>query len=141
MTRQPRPPTPREIERRVEAKLYGTRLVGQPAPGFYAVKLVKGGVEVGARITHGPTADPDTGELLDRSWHYAAEINGVPDPNPRPEPTERVWRVHEFSRRISEAEYRWLIADRAWCKRFAPSLPEANPYQPINWLTVPNPRF
>lgn len=141
MTRRPHNPTAREIAWEVEAKLYGARFVGRPSPGFYALRLVRGGIEVAARITCGPSADPDTGELLDRSWHFAAEINGEPDRDPRPEPNERVWMVHERGRRIGEAEYRWLLDDRAWAARFRPSLPESRPNAPIDWLSVPTPKF
>lgn len=141
MTRPPHTPTPRELVWKVEARLYGPRQVGQPSPGFYAVRLVRGGIEVAARITCGPSSDPDTGELLDRSWHFAAELNGEPDRDPRPEPNERVWMVAERGRRIGEAEYRYLLADRAWAARFRPSLPESQTNRPIDWLTVPTPEF
>lgn len=139
MTRAPYVPTARQLRLQEEDARFGVRGTGKPTPGLYAVKLRKGGVEVAARIAFEPTRDPDSDELLDRSPHWSATINGETDPDPSPEPSDRVWRVYEFGRRIDEAEYRFLLADRMWAREHAPNLPEASPRQKIDHLTVEPP--
>jgi hypothetical protein len=140
MTRVPQAPSPARLARQRDADTYGVRQVGKPEPGFFKLRLVKGGPLVGARITHGPTIDPDTGETLDRSPFYAGEINGKPDPDPRPEPSDAVWKIWEHGERIGEDEYRFLIADRAWVAQHEPHRPEANPTKPVDLATL-NPRL
>lgn len=135
----PQPLTAKQRERAAEDARFGRRRVDQPQAGLYAVRMRKGAVEVAARITYEPLRDPETGEKLDRSYYFAAEINGEPDPDPQPEPNDRVWRVYEFGRRIERAEYDFLLADRAWAAEHAPELPEADPTKPIDLLKTPVP--
>ncbi len=95
--------------------------------GFYAVRLTKGGAEVGCEVTYGPTLDPETGEPLDRSWLWVVTINGqVTHCSPMKPPAGA-----RFGRRIDEAEYRFLIDDRAWAAEHAPYLPEADPRRAV----------
>ena len=61
---------------------------------------------------------------MDRSPILTARING------EIVPIDEVWTRR--GRPISEAEYRYLVADRQWAKRWAPHLPEANPYRRID---------
>jgi hypothetical protein len=109
-----------------------------PEPGYWAISLTKGGVEVAARIYW--TSCPDCGSVIDdsfppniseRSPTLAAEINGAPVA------IEEVW--HRRGRDIDEAEYRFLIADRAWARQHAPNRPEANPTTRVDPLTAPLP--
>lgn len=118
------------------------RLVGELRPGFFAVRFRRPGIVVGAMIDHAPPLDPDTGEVLDRSWYWSATINGIPDPNPAPSPNERVWRVwHSWEREIDFDEYQWLVADRQWARQYAPELAEArSAEQRIDLASLP-PRF
>jgi hypothetical protein len=139
MARKPFVPSKSHLARQRDAAAFGIRQVGRPEPGFFKLRLVKGGPFVGARIEYGPTRDPLTGEPLDRSWHYAADINGFVDQNPRPEPNDDVWKVWEFGQRIDEAEYRFLIADREWAAKHAPELPEATPRKPVDLRQIPIP--
>lgn len=139
-TRQPFVPTPAHLARQRDAETYGVRQVGRPEPGFFKLRLVKGGPLVGARITLGPTIDPETGEPLDRSPFFAGEINGKPDPDPRPEPSDAVWRIWERGERIGEAEYRFLIEDRAWVAQHEPYRPEATPEKRVDLATL-NPKL
>ena len=113
-----------------------SRRVDAPVPGFFRLKLVKRGVFVGAQIIYAPTADPVTGEPLDRSWYWHGVLNGVPDPNPMPIPTPRTWQIWLHGDPIPEAEYRFLVADREWASENSPDSPEANPTKPVDFLTV-----
>lgn len=101
----------------------------QPRPGFFKMRIVKGGAYVGAEIRHGPSRDPDTGGLMDeRSWMWETWINGELARAPSPDPTHAgVWRVWMHAEEISEPAYRHLIADREWCKQNLPASPEAQP--------------
>lgn len=122
-----------------------SRAVGQPRAGFFRVCLCRrrkpgqGRVYVGAEIIHEPTRDPDTGELLDRSWYYRAVIDGKVRDKPSPSPSSRVWFIWHSGIEISQEEYEFLVADRRWARRWAPGEPEANPTEPVDWRTLPLP--
>lgn len=130
------PANERAREREREIAEHGYRNAGRPEPGFFALRLVKGGVEVAARITYGPTRDPDTGDALDRSHYYAAEIDGQPDPSPAPSPSDRVFRVWHYGRRIAESEFRYLTERGRWAREHAPAAPEANPRARVDLATL-----
>jgi hypothetical protein len=49
-----------------------------PVSGFYRVKLRKGAVDSALAIWHGPTADPDGGDIMERPWAWQARLNGTP---------------------------------------------------------------
>jgi hypothetical protein len=136
MTRAPHRPSGWQHE---ERQRYGARNLAQPEPGYFQMRLVRGGVFVGARILHEPTRDPETGEPLDRSWLWHGLIDNEPDPDASPAPTERVLRIWTYGRRIERAECEFLIADRAWARRNTPLAPEATPREPIDPLTAPPP--
>lgn len=103
-----------------------------PEAGCYRTKLVRNGPWCGVRIWHGAPADPESGELLDRSHRWQAEINGNPCD------VDQVW-PYVAGRPITEAEYRYLVALSKHAKAWDPALPEAKPTQPINPLTAPVP--
>lgn len=136
MTRRPYEPTARDRARDADVARFGMRSAAKPETGFYAYRFVKTAPEVAARITYAPTLDPDTGEALDRSFHWAVEINGQADINADIVPSDTVWSVYMFGRRIEEAEYRYLLADRNWAREHAPHLPEANPRAKIDPMKV-----
>ena len=118
------------------------RQVDRPQPGWFKLRLVRKGPIVPAEITHGPTADPETGRPLDRSWYYAAAINGEPDPAPSPSPSDRVLFVWTSGWPISPTDYVRLLADRRWAAQYAPRSPEAKPRAPVNrWSIDPNTLF
>lgn len=99
--------------------------VDQPQPGYYKTKLVRGGPWVPARIWWEPPLDPVTGELLDRPPMLLAERAGKPvDPY-------ELW-PHVAGREISEAEYRYLVDDAAWCQEWAPHEPQARPRERVD---------
>jgi len=101
----------------------------EPRAGFYRVRLVKGGVFVAVRLWFGQPIDPDRPRLLDRSWRWQALANG------RAVPVDRVW-PRCVADPIDESEYRWLLCDRRWARRWAPHLPEADPLRPVDFRTL-----
>lgn len=102
-------------------------MLDKPEPGFYKLKR-KSGFYVAARIRYEPPRDPVTGETLDRSFYFYGEIDGRPDPEPDiagrggSSLTQVIWIDGV---RITEEEYNYLLADRAWVRDYAPHLPEA----------------
>lgn len=106
------------------------RRIDKPEPGFFRMRLVKGGPWVGARLIYGPSRDPETGGVMEeRSWFWETWINGTLAAPPSPDPTAAgVWRVWLCAPdEIDEPTYRHLIDDRAWCAAHAPHMPEAHP--------------
>jgi hypothetical protein len=108
-----------------------SRAVYIDAPGHYATRLVKGGPEVGCRVTHGPVIDPVTGETMDRGLRWHVEIDGKTE-HYGPAPHARLL----LGRPITRSEYEFLIADRAWAREHAPHQPEARPREAVNLRTV-----
>lgn len=116
------------------------RILGQPEPGYFVVRLVKRGPLVPAIIWRPcPLILP---ELL----------SDTPAPEDWCRPTERgrplrarigeeevspnvVW---ERGRRVPEAEYAYRAALGAWAKQHAPAAPEANPAERVDMATQPS---
>ena len=92
----------------------------EPQAGFYKTKMVRGGPWVPVRLWYGEPLDPETGERLDRSPRWQCLVG-------------QDWRdpfatwPRCCDRPISADEYRFLIDDADWCKKFAPQEPPANP--------------
>ncbi len=105
--------------------------VSKPEAGFFRHKLRGGAVSVGVRIYHGPPLDPVTGEVLDRSWRWQADVNGRFFSD-----FDRVWPGCTKAP-ISEQEYTYLSSLQEWGEQHSPSSPEANPHKAVNWLTAP----
>lgn len=116
-----------------DAAVKETRDITAPQPGFWAMKLAKRGVEVGACIRWEETKhEPgEPANAMERSRFLAAFING------KPVALHEVW--HRRGRAIDVAEYRRLVADRAWARQHAPHLPEAEPSRPVDLETLPLP--
>lgn len=100
---------------------------GQPIAGFYKSKLVRGGPWVAVRIWFGPPADPITGEELDRSHRWQAEIDG--------KLARQVWDAWPYcaGQPIDEAEYRYLTAMKRHAVTYEPEMPEASPRRPVDF--------
>lgn len=95
-----------------------------PEEGFFAVRLVKKGVECGAKLV-----------LRGETWtaYVNEELTGTSNDNAVPGvygPIERVWL---FGRRIDQAEYYFLIARYRHAKEHDPESVFANPDRPINF--------
>ena len=91
----------------------------KPESGHYRVRLCKGGPWCALKLFHGPPADPETGEPLDRSPRWQALLDGAEaDP----------WRFWPYcaSDRITEAEYNHMLLDLAWVQTHHPDSTEAN---------------
>ncbi len=111
-----------------------TRAIGTPEPGFFRMKLTRGGIWVAA-VIYRPCRiefEPETFQAVDRHYHLEAEIDG------QPADVDRVWTS---GRRVDMAEYLFLKDDRAWARQHAPHLPEANPRKPVDFNTLPPPQF
>jgi hypothetical protein len=119
---------PVELAATMRAKNY--RVMNRPEPGLWAIRLARGGAEVAARIfwRDHQAGNPEKKLFLPE---LVAEING------QAVELDRVW--HTRGRAIDQAEYDFLIADRKWAKEHAPEDPAANPYQPVDLLTVKPP--
>lgn len=112
-----------------------------PEPGFYATRLVRGGIEVGCMIWFGlPVID---GERQDRAPRWCIAIDGRSDRLDK-EQQARVpldaldhWPLQ---RRISASEFAFMRRRARWAREHAPDHPAANPYQRID-LGALAPRF
>ena len=71
-------------------------------------------------------------DTCDRYPQLVAEIDGSPAG------VDLVWSSGE---EIDEHEYLYRRAVAVWARQHAPDSPEANPRQPINFNTLPPPRF
>lgn len=86
------------------------RPANHPRPGYFKRRLRSRSKQwVPARIYNRMPLDPESGEILDRSWPLTAEIDGA----------EAEWRdVWEgFPVEIDLEEWKWLTALRAIAKR------------------------
>lgn len=114
------------------ADAMAARQIDRPCEGHWLVRLVKGGPLVPARIARVQTThDPVTGEPMDRSPHWHAEIAG------EVVAVDDVW--HRRGQPITEAEYRYRLADMAWAAEHAPTEPVARPRQRVDFATMPIP--
>jgi len=103
------------------------------ACGYHLVRLVRGGPLVPAELWESNT-EPDCPEnVLDRSRPYfVAKIAG--------EDVDPLDVICAFERRpITEAEFKFRVADCTWTKAHSPEEPQANPKKRINLLTAPLP--
>jgi hypothetical protein len=116
-----------------------SRNIARPEPGYFRMRLVKGGPLVGARIVYQPTPDPETGDLLDRSWYWSAVVNDERIGDPCVRPSDAVFRIWESGERIDEPEYAYLIASARWASEFAPDDPMARPREKIDLMSTPIP--
>jgi hypothetical protein len=113
-----------------------------PVAGYYATWLVRRGPRVPVRIWFGPAIID--GEEQDRAPGWFVEIDGRTDRLEKddagyrcrvPLDVERAWPFCAKDP-ITEAEYRFLIADAAHAREWRPDHPKANPRQPVDYLTM-----
>lgn len=103
-----------------------TRDISEPEPGFFKMKLVKNGPKIAARLYLNCPIDPEFGHYMDRSRHLIAEVDGVEKPG-----LNGIYWVWTSGERITSAEFEYLKDLTAWCRRYDPSDPLANPTRPV----------
>lgn len=116
-----------------------------PIPHFFRVQLVKQGSPCGFKIWYGEPLDPVTGEPLDRSPRWQAELNGesvdpfiiVIDfafPLGEPDYPYMGERCHPLIKgeEITQDEYNYLVALHNHAVQYDPTMPEADPRKPVN---------
>lgn len=101
-----------------------------PQPGFYKLRLVKGGPFVPARIwtereRHGPR--DDLGKYGAREVIRCQVGDELVD----------VMQAWPGLRPITKAEFDYLVATRVWAQEFAPHMPEANERKKIDLNLIP----
>lgn len=98
----------------------GSRSIDTPEPGYFAIRLVRRGPWVAARIVH------------DESGWWAI-IDGVRSP-PHIDPVyaDDVFRIWHGGRIIEETEYNHILNVREWARKQSPDHPSANPREPID---------
>jgi hypothetical protein len=107
--------------------------VSEPVAGFYEGKVRAHGVRAGIKIWHGPPSDPVTGEELDRSWRWQAEVNGMPID------FDRVWPKCAGSK-ITAERYDLHCRKTLWARENNPDSAYADPRtKDISALSEPLP--
>ena len=82
-----------------------TPRTADPQPGYFLVRKVRGGPWLPAII------------------YLRAEVLGEP---------ADIYSVWDYGHPITEASYRYLMDDAAWCRQYAPHEPLANPDKPVS---------
>ncbi|MBF5091315.1 hypothetical protein F1640_15110 [Novosphingobium sp. NBM11] len=104
----------------------------EPVAGFYKVRLGRDTIILGVRLWFGPPHDPETGEVMDRSWRWQAEANGEPID------FDTVWPKCA-GEPVTEAEYRSLVARQAWARQHAPDSAYAERGRKVDRLSTSTP--
>ena len=101
-----------------------------PQPGFWLVRLAKGGPQAPAAIVRvHTTAEPgNPSNAMERSPFLAAFIAG------EPVDLDAVWLLR--GEPITEAEYRFRVADIEHAKAWRPDDPRGKPREAVDWQTV-----
>lgn len=109
------------------------RDITRPAPGFWMIRLVRGGPEVPACIVYETTThEPgDPSNQMERPGCMQAYISG------EPVALHVVWETR--GRAITSQEYAYQIADQRWHEANAPVAPKANPTDAIDLNNCPLP--
>lgn len=101
------------------------RHAADPQPGFFRMRVVKGGPLVGAEIKHcGKLWEAWINGRMIRPPHEDASLAGV----------YRIWLIADP---VEEPEFRYLIDDREWFACHEPTAPEARPGHPVNLSKQP----
>ena len=108
------------------------RDVGKPEPGYFLMRLVRGGPQVPARICR---ILPSTDHPEGLWW---AEVNGETyashaDPSSAPM-VFRIWHGAEFS---TAEEYQYRLKLKRWAETHQPDHPAAKPRAKIDRLKTP----
>lgn len=97
-----------------------TRQSDKPTPGFYVLRLIKGGPWVGAEI-----------RFEDGQW--SVMIDGdTQGPSANPWVLDRLAMVHHYGRFSTESEVQFRIGQKRWAQIYSPSHSAANPRRAID---------
>jgi len=107
--------------------------VSKPEAGYFRFRLSGRSVAVGVRIHYGPPIDPVTGEVLDRSWRWQADVNGEPYAD-----FDRIWPGCT-GEPISEADYTTYCNRQRWAREHAPDSSYAEPGRKRDPLSTQEP--
>lgn len=99
-------------------------------PGFYKMQLATRSVWSPVRIWRGFGWEIGGFHFREVMVDWRALLNGVVVP------LRRVWPACAWEP-ITMGEYRFLLAMRRYARRHAPQLPEARPYQRIDFASLP----
>ncbi len=111
------------------------RQIDRPRPGYFKLRLIKGGPYVPARLWLSPPRDPLTGEMLDRIPGPVVQVAHFPvTDDPR-----RVAQVWESGETISPATHAYMCVKADWARTYSPHAPAANPLRRVDLLTAPPP--
>lgn len=114
------------------------RYVGRPEPGFYRVRLVRGGPWVAAQIILAPTPDPWVPDNpMDRPCYWSVVVNGEPSKLTEMVPDKDVWKVYEWGERIDRETYDLMLAQAEWDRKYDPASPLANPDKRVDLRSAP----
>ena len=105
-----------------------------PQPGYFRLRLRRGGVASVAVITHNLPRDPATGETLtERSRLWEVFIDGLPIGRPSPNPqTAGVFSVWGLGTQISKTEHDEHVKRAAWMREHRPDMPESDPMRRVD---------
>jgi len=103
----------------------------KPEPGFFRVRLIKGGPQVAARLFTPCPVDPEFGHHIDRSRHLLAEINGRLYGS-----TKMVWWVWLTGRRTTGPDFEYLTDLAGWCRNHDARDPMAKPHKAVDPRTM-----
>ena len=109
---------------------------------FWKARLVKGGVYIPVMVVYGPPLAIEDGEEVwaDRSWRWQALVRlettarAILTLGEEMAPVEVDGNVRLRNlARITEADYRYMIAHCRWATEHAPDSPDASPTTPVDW--------
>lgn len=104
------------------------------APGFYKVRLVKGGPWVPVHVWETGERDEETGEPLEDIDSFI-EVNGAVVPFEKAD--FHAERINLHGVPIDRAEFEYRRDTRRWAEAYAPDVPEARPQEAIDLNKVP----
>ena len=100
----------------------------RPGPGYYLIKLAKGGAEVPAAVIQHETEPGNPTNHLDMPFAQSY-LNGEPV-------EDKVLRRARFVRNIDAREYHFLVRDFQWLRENAPDDPRAKPREAVDLSKV-----
>jgi hypothetical protein len=101
-------------------KPFATRRSDEPVPGFYVLRLVKGGPYVGGEIRF---AEGQWSAMIDGDWD---------GPSANPWILEKLTTLHHYGRFATESEVKFRVGQRRWAMIYSPNHAAANPRRALD---------